>query len=970
MSWSAEPPDLDLREREDRYQRLVEQAPIGQVVVDLAGTIVQANRAMGDIVGRTPSSLVGRPASEFPHPDDVETMLIDLGGLRTNEKDRSEVELRVLRNDGGVRWVRAVASAVRDDHDEPVYVHVVVLDITEQVEAESRLREREIRYRTMIDSLHDGVLVIEHDRVTAANRSAAEILDLSADELLTDSHLFHRDTPCHPDGRPFEEDERPRVVALREGRPVADVVMGIDLVRRGRRWISTNAWPLFDDRDGHASGVVISMSDITDRKEAEDALRASEERYRLLVEASPVGQLVSDLDGVVLEANQTMADILGVPRPGDLLGREPADMIEPDDLEELARHVIDLVEQRVDRFTHEIRLRRADGQPSWAMATTTFLRDTDGEPFQFLTLVQDVTKRREAEEESRRLANIVESTSDLVGLIEFPSGFLRYLNRAARELLGVGDGDVHSIHSLRLYAGDIVPLFEAEIAPALSRNESWTGELDMIDADGTSIPVLQTITGQLDAEGELVQIWSVGRDITERKQKEVDLAHQATHDPLTDLPNRSLLLDHLELALARTHRGGGSVALLYLDLDRFKTVNDNLGHEAGDELLVQASRRIKDALRPSDTLARLGGDEFVALCEDLEDEQAVVALANRVAAVVESEPFELRGARIESTASIGIAVATDEHTHPEALLRDADAAMYRAKDRGRARHELFDEAMRKRSAHRLEVADELAAAIERGHITVHYQPILDLTSGEVTGVEALARWAHPTRGTLPPGEFIGVAEETGLIVGLGLAVLTRTCDQVRRWEVELGSQAPRVHVNLSARQLTHTSLPTLVEGVLEQSLVNPDRLCFEITESVLMEDAAKSVAALEELKGLGVELAIDDFGTGYSSLAYLRRFPVDVLKVDRSFVDGLGPDPHDSSIVAAIVNLAHTLGLVCVAEGVETDEQLAGLRQLGCDAAQGFLFARPAPVPDVNQHLRPGTRLIEPTTRRKGLFRR
>jgi diguanylate cyclase (GGDEF)-like protein len=490
------------------------------------------------------------------------------------------------------------------------------------------------------------------------------------------------------------------------------------------------------------------------------------------------------------------------------------------------------------------------------------------------------------------------------------------------------------------------------IAPAVRRGTSWTGELEMRRDDGGIVPVLQTVTGRVDADGEVTELWSVGRDITERKRKEVDLAHQATHDPLTDLPNRALLLDHLEMALARATRSQNSVALLFLDLDRFKTVNDNLGHEAGDELLVEVSERIRTVLRPVDTLARLGGDEFVILCDDIVDEHHAVTVAERVAAAIEIRPFDLGGASLTVTASIGIALATDEHTHPEALLRDADAAMYRAKDRGRSRHELFDEAMRRRSARRHEVAEELAEAIDRGEIAVHYQPIIDLETGLVTSVEALARWEHPDRGILPPYEFIGVAEETGLIVGLGLAVLTKTCDQLRRWEIELGSAAPAVHVNLSARQLTHTSLPTLVEGVLERSLIEPHHLCLEITESVLMEDAPKSAAALAELKDIGVDLAIDDFGTGYSSLAYLRRFPVDVLKVDRSFVDGLGPDPHDSSIVAAIVSLAHTLDLVCVAEGVETTEQLAGLRRLGCDSAQGFLFARPNPVPDVNRFLK------------------
>jgi Amt family ammonium transporter len=545
----------------------------------------------------------------------------------------------------------------------------------------------------------------------------------------------------------------------------------------------------------------------------------------------------------------------------------------------------------------------------------------------------------------------VESTSDLVGTVDPESGALLYLNRAARKLFALTDEQIGHIDARRVYTEPSSRIWETDVAISLEMGRTWTGELDMIRADGEVIHVQQSISADFDERGAVRQVFFVGRDVSEQRRREVDLAHQATHDPLTDLPNRALLLQLIEHALHRAERDHGLIALLFLDLDRFKSVNDSLGHDAGDELLVDVARRIAGVLRPSDTVARLGGDEFVVLCEEVRDEHQAVAITQRVTAAIEQRPFEVSGSVLPMTASVGIALSGDRDAHPEGLLRDADAAMYRAKDRGRARHELFDDEMRRRTTHRLELADELALAIERGQITVHYQPIIDLTTGRVEGVEALARWDHPTRGTLSPIEFIGLAEETGLIVGLGLSVLSRACDQARRWEVELGNRAPKVHVNLSARQLTAANLPRLVQGVLDQSLIDPHRLCLEVTESVLMDDAASSVTVLAGLKDLGVELAIDDFGTGYSSLAYLRRFPVDVLKIDRSFVDGLGPDADDSAIVSVIVSLARTLGLECVAEGVETVEQLSGLRTLGCEQAQGYYFARPHPVPAVNRFL-------------------
>jgi diguanylate cyclase (GGDEF)-like protein/PAS domain S-box-containing protein len=744
--------EADLRASEDRYRRLLSESPMGQAVVSTQGVILEANRAMAAIVRCNPETLTGRNVSDMIHPDDVERALVMMASQGAGEVDNTQIEIRVQRDDGEMAWVLATSSLIRDDADEPQSFHVAAQDTTDQRAAEERLRTSENRYRTMVDSLHEGILIFSAERIEAANQSAADILGVSVAELLADPGMLSRDDPIHPDGRPFSHDERPGRLAMAEGRPVSDVIMGVETPRAGFRWLSMNASPLRDE--GHITGVVASISDITERKLAVDALRGREERYRHLVENSPMGQFTADLDGQITEANQALSEMLGYPID-EIVGMHPDDLLDQPQQDELSSRVAELVRGDVDRFSIELRLRGGDGQDVWTIANATMIHDAEGNATHFLTLVQDVTKRRAAEEESRRLANIVESTSDLVGLIDFPSGRLGYLNRAARELFGFIGEDVTKVAAMRLYGTSAVQTFETAIAPAVRRGTSWTGELEMRRDDGGIVPVLQTVTGRVDADGEVTELWSVGRDITERKRKEVDLAHQATHDPLTDLPNRALLLDHLEMALARATRSQNSVALLFLDLDRFKTVNDNLGHEAGDELLVEVSERIRTVLRPVDTLARLGGDEFVILCDDIVDEHHAVTVAERVAAAIEIRPFDLGGASLTVTASIGIALATDEHTHPEALLRDADAAMYRAKDRGRSRHELFDEAMRRRSARRHEVAEELAEAIDRGEIAVHYQPIIDLETGLVTSVEALARWEHPDRGILPPYEFIG-----------------------------------------------------------------------------------------------------------------------------------------------------------------------------------------------------------------------
>jgi diguanylate cyclase len=434
----------------------------------------------------------------------------------------------------------------------------------------------------------------------------------------------------------------------------------------------------------------------------------------------------------------------------------------------------------------------------------------------------------------------------------------------------------------------------------------------------------------------------------ERKRAEIALAHQALHDALTGLPNRALFIDRLKLALARSGRRHSSVAVLFLDLDRFKLINDSLGHEAGDRVLTDVGGRLQRALRPGDTVARFGGDEFTALCEDVPSERAVVAIAERMAEAV-SMPFTLGEGEGETflTASIGIAMgdgsAHDEDA-AESLVRDADAAMYRAKERGKSRVEPFDAHLRERAVRRLSIESALDRAIKREELRLHYQPQIELGSGRLVSWEALVRWEHPERGLLAPKEFIPVAEETGLIVALGTWVLEVACRQAKRWTSVPGAVAkPVMAVNLSARQLSQPELLDVVARALAGAGLAPQRLCLEVTESVVMADDGGAADTLAALSEMGVQLAIDDFGSGYSTLSSLKRFEVDVLKVDRAFVAELGRDSTDGPIMAAIVDLSHALGLRAVGEGVERAGQLAVLRALGCDLAQGFYFGRPQP---------------------------
>ncbi len=438
------------------------------------------------------------------------------------------------------------------------------------------------------------------------------------------------------------------------------------------------------------------------------------------------------------------------------------------------------------------------------------------------------------------------------------------------------------------------------------------------------------------------------------------LRYRSLHDPLTGLPNRRLYLAQLDAALERSgeQEPPGRPAVLFLDLDGFKYVNDSLGHQVGDALLVAVGARLSGAVRPDDLTARFGGDEFALLVEDVKDDADAIAIGRRINAALMA-PFRIAGDELHISASVGVALSSGGDSG-DTLLRDADAAMYAAKERGRARCELFGAPHRERMTGRLQTENDLRRALERGEFEVHYQPIVTLADGSVVGVEALVRWRHPERGLVFPGDFISVAEETGLIVPIGTHVLQSACEQLAAWDAQGGSLAGiSASVNLSARQMPQVDLLSIVDTVLAENRVEPSRLTLEITESVLMEEGIAPEATMTVLRRMGVRLALDDFGTGYSSMSYLQRFHLDVLKLDRAFVAGLGSGGRDDAITGAVVTMAAALGMAVVAEGIETPTQLTALQDLGCKLGQGYLFAKPAP----------GDELVETLKRRRADLR-
>ena len=662
-----------------------------------------------------------------------------------------------------------------------------------------------------------------------------------------------------------------------------------------------------------------------------------------VVDLVPVGLFCTDHELRLTWANARVGELTGV-RVRDALGLALPELAGPD-ADRVAEALQEAWERQEPCLTW-FRAQHTDGGRRRVQLRASVAHDATGRAVGFVGSFDDVAAVTRSDDSAARAATILETSVDAVFSITDDSR-VWFLNGAAEDLFG--DPEVGEPTIQALFTSEALRRFETEVLPQVEAQDTWNGELTMRGAGGNPVYVEVGFRAERDDAGRLRELSAVGRDMTDRRRVEQAWAHRALHDPLTGLPNRALLLDHLEKALARAGREGTHVALLFFDVDKFKLVNDTRGHDVGDDLLCQIADRIRTVLRPSDTVARLGGDEFVVLFDGVDSEAHAVSVARRVSEVIEATPMAMPSGELSVTISAGVALS-HAGTPPTRLMREADAAMYRAKELGRARLELYDDDLRRQVAERVALADELSRAMAENAIALHYQPFVSLRTGQVTGMEALARWNHPTRGPLSPDEFIGLAEQTGLIDQLGPVLLRNACLHAVGWQSEV-AQAPRLHVNISARQLADPDFPGVVRNILAETGLAAHRLCLEISESDLHGDTDVAVKALLGLKDVGLDLAIDDFGTGVSSLPHLRRFPVDLLKVDRSFIDGLGPDPEDSAIAAAIVSLAHNLEIEAVAEGVESVEQVSELQALGCDAAQGYLFAKPMAAADVIPYL-------------------
>jgi len=957
--------DSKLLNSRKRMLTIFNEAPVGMMLVDMNGKPVETNAALQSMLMYSASELSQMTFSSFTFSADIKTGLGLYTELVAGKRDQYKFEKRYARKDGQVVYGRVTVSMLRDENRFPKFALCIIEDITDQKNNSDTLSESEEKYRTLMNDAGDVILVVDLDgTIVDANKRVIDFLGYHKEEIMSVNFFslmigkevkeYFMQSASSTGIKPVRL--RDKMMRCKNGSEVpAGVTLSV-MEYAGKRYILSiirdfterkkieeqlrKAQEELEIRVATRTTALERankqlLEQVAERNKTELALSASEQRFRTVVNNTPIILFALDQNGIFTLSEGKGLESICL-KKGEVVGKSIYSLYED----------VSQVKEDFNRamsgetFTSVLSINRAVFELWWSP-----IIDQNYKVNGVMGVMTDITERTRAEENIRasekKLSTILKNIQDTFYRTN-NDGELVLVSPSVNKLLGYSQEELTGEKLKTLY---VDPEGHDKFLEALKDNDGELNsyELAMNRKDGSIVHVSSNAQYCFNEDGEIIGIEGTSRDITERKQAEQHLRYLANYDSLTKLPNRTLFLDRLERAMAYARRYNHLVVLLFLDIDRFKAINDSLGHLVGDQLLQAVSERLRLCAREGDTVARLGGDEFTIVIEGIIDLSDADIAAKKVLKSM-SKSFILEGHDMFVTASIGLTVYPSDSDNVESLIRNADTAMYRAKQAGRNNYQFYTEDMNTRAIENLLLQNSLRNALDNQEFLLYYQPQINLSSGEMIGMEALIRWQHPELGLLSPKQFISIAEDTGLIIPIGEWVFRQVCLQLKEWS---DRELPlfRVSVNLSACQFKQKNLVETISSIFEETGIDPSYIELEITEGVLVDDEEKAIDILHQLKNLGMYISIDDFGTGYSSLSYLKRFPLNTLKIDKSFIRDISTDADDAAIAEAIIALGHSLRLKVIAEGVETREQLEFLTPRGCDEVQGFYFSEPLPAP-------------------------
>lgn len=941
---------------DERFRATFEQTAVGLTHTDFEGRFVHVNRRFCDLLGYDRTEVLGMPPGQLTHPDDRSLQSAGKARLLKGEIESISREKRYLHKEGRTVWVRSTLSLARDAQGQPAYFVGVIEDISDRKQVEEH-------YRATVEHAPVGIMHTALDKRTLhVNRKLCEMLGYSREELmqLKSKDLVPGDQ-YGADREQFEKLNSGEMEMFASERP---------LRRKDGRiiWVSRTVSAVRDSAGAPLYHVRV-MVDITGRKQAEDAMMRDHMLLRTVVDNLPDRIYVKDNAGRYLLMNEAAMKLRGIASHSEIIGKTAYSILPPHAAARIEAEDQAVISSRKPIFNREQRdaVKHGDGHVDaalWHSTTKVPLQDDKGRVFGIIGVNRDITEQKRAAlalmESEQKFRQLAENIPEVFWITDAAQRETIYISAAFEKITGrpaAASRGPAAWLSL-LHKDDRRRVYSAR--KALPHGE-YNVEYRIVRPDGEVRWIHDQAFPVFDSENRAYRIAGIAADITQRKAAEEKLVHLAHYDALTGLPNRVLFNDRLQQSMTQAQRRSGHTAVVVLGLDRFKIANDTLGQAVGDELLKQVGQRLASCLRKMDTVARLSGDEFGIVLSELPAADNVPVVAQKILDTL-AQPFCITGHELFVTASVGISIYAADGEDAQALIRNAGTAMVRAKESGRNNFQFYTAEMNTRTLQRLEMENGLRRAIERQEFLLHYQPKVDLRTGGITGFEALLRWQRPVNnkgqpaGLVSPAEFVPLLEETGLIVPVGEWIIDAACAQIAAWR-RAGIEPRPIAINLSARQFTDKNLAETIKRSLETHLIESYLLELEITESSLMNNTEEAIATLKYLKSLGLHISIDDFGTGYSSLSYLKRFPLDALKVDRSFVRDITTDADDAAITLAIISMAHSLGLKVIAEGVETEAQLAFLAAHACEQMQGYYFSKPLPAADCALMLREDRRL-------------